>query len=813
MKLQRMYMTSNRSNKGLSLALTSALSVVVVIVGVFAIFLMREFGGSRELQNSTDAGGLSVAKQAIKSPSISLSGDLETTNFSGLTDNNGTVDLVGFNRLFGQALIVAINAQVEGTPQAQQNANKVISAIHSPSGGIAQRLCDRLSLWDNASANFDKLASSNSMRMLPNGSENGVASKYQAAFVDRGESTNIYLDQKILPKGYQLPNGVFAAVNSPTSGLPYIKGYTDISLGDGKLGQLAALAGATVNPLRQPHLISQSTFQTNRKNPVQAGAVPPNSFQSAAQTRAGIGNGLQNTTCSEVGVLSTDYPACIPHGYIVITNGPGLNVSGTSLASNESIYNNQLFTGIFVANNGVFSTDESQIVAWATYNNNNQAGQAPSTDDLFNVSGLPVSGEQNQIISLGGNGYPTMVDYTNVQGPNANPAAVAMLPAFNRAYPAPTSAGTTDGTLTAVEDLKAQVIAAYVADSDQQITSFTPTPISTSGMRIFSHNQAYPVGAGQSPQITTPGNIAQLCAQADSNGDPTVVCNKLKQRMKEINPAVTDGEMNTLLGLDSTGAHAVANSGQTIDLGQTYYIYQQNGTFVMVQTPPVWIANGTTPDGSNESDTVSFQTVGLSVDPVGEEGFNQTLFASQPDPSTNDLGTDQAIWQPSCGLNNLLGQLTFQEMVSPSAIVVVTPPIPAPSPTPSPPPVSPPVSPPVTAPVTTPAVTPGPCNSSSINAVATALQNYVESQMYANGYTGLGSTPPQSLLNTVAAQVAMHFQGQPAPGASGVTITSVSASITPYAGDAANGTTWVNCSFTFTLSGNCTGNGFWSGLN
>jgi hypothetical protein len=658
-----MFNLKPRRTQGFSLAFSACLILVITIIGVALFWLLRMFGGSRELQNAADAGSLNVAKQALTSPAVSLSGDVETTNFSGLTDSNGKIDLLTYNRVFGQMLLVAINAQTEKTQQALQNANTLAAAVYAPQGSLSQRLRDSLQSWTSASDNFQGLAKSNSTRMLPNSSVSGNAATYLAAYADPGSPTNLYLDTSILPANYQLPNNLFSNTKSKTSGLPYINGYLDVTLAD-PLGKLPDIAGATVNPLQQPHLISQTSFHKALNNPVNAGAVPPNSFQAAGAAQASLGNKLMNIACGEVGTLTKDFPACIPHGYLVVSNQTGIPITNMPLPSNESIFNNQLFTGIFIGNNGAFSTDESQILAWANYNNNGQTGVAPSTDGLFNVNGAPVNGEQYKITGLGGDGYPVMADYTNVQGPNENPAAAAMLPAFESAYPASNSGTAADGTFTAVEDLKAQVISAFIAAADQQLTSFTPAPISSTGMRAFSHTQAYPVGAGKSPEFTEPGNIAQLCAQSDLNNDPTGVCNQLRQRMKEIKPSVTDAEVFALLGLDSTGKKPLPNSAQTINMGETWYIYLQNNIFVMTQNMPPWVTTVPTPDGNAVSDATNFPTIGLSVDPVGEEGFNQTLFAVQPDPSTSFLGVDTSVWTPSSGFNNLLGTLAFNETIS-----------------------------------------------------------------------------------------------------------------------------------------------------
>lgn len=660
-------MVSYRSGQGGTLALTAACAIVITILGLIFVFLSGLLGGSRELENATDAGALNLAKQAAISPAIQLNSGIEQNNFAGLAGPNGAINLLNFNRLVGQTLIVAANAQAENTTLAHQNTQQLVAALQAPTSSIAQRL---LSAFNNGPAPsevgaFNGVAFANSLRML-NGSQfkqdpvHPFHDQYMVSYMDAGQASNVFLDPTILPVPANLPANALSSIKSP-SGQCYISGYTDITFAG-----MPAIAGATMHPQQQPYLVRQSDFATSAVSNVSAGAVPPNAFMTAAQASAGGGNGLENLSSSTVGALNSIYPACIPNGYIVVSNPAGDQMpSNMPLPSNESIFNNQLFTGIFVSNTGCFSTDESQIQAWADYNNGGRTGQAPATDGLFNVLGLPVSGEQYGITALGGNGYPVMADYTNVQGPNQNQAAANMLPSFEKAYPADMSSGNADGTLTAVEDLNAEVMQLYTNN-----TGGAPATVAATGLRVFNHNQAYVIGAGQTPVFTTAGNIAQLCAQSDPNGDPTVICKMIEQRMREINPSATNAEMYQVLGLDSTGATAVANSAQTIDLGQTFYIWYDGKTFQMTQTLPPWITTVSSPDGNAQSDATNYPTIGLSVDPVGECGFNQTLFADQPNPQTDYLGVDTTTWTPSSGFNNLLGSLSFGESISGSAVVL-----------------------------------------------------------------------------------------------------------------------------------------------
>lgn len=664
-------LSSVRAERGGTLALVACLTGIIIFIGLFCLYMMQLFGGSRELQNATDSGNLNVAKQAFKKPCVTLNQGIEQDNFGGLTDNNGNVSLSNYNRLVSQSLLVALNAQSEGTTEAQHNVETLVQALQSGDANVSQRLHDALASADGSRNSFSQLTLSNSTRMLPTSSVHGVDSSYSTAYVDKGEPTNIYIDPNILPQGASLPNGATSAVE----GKSFINGYTDI-----KVGQMPDIAGATLHPGQQPHLISQRDFQGSVTNNLTAGAVPPNSFQSAAlASDASRGSQLTNFSCSTVGALNVAYQASIPRGYLVVNNPAGYQFNG-QLPNPDSIYNNQLYTGIYLANNGAFSTNRDALEAWVNYNANPGVGNPPALDNIYNANGDPLNAAYGQgISSLGGgpNNYPVEADYTMASGDGAIPQVVAMLPAFEKAYDAQNGQSGSPTELTAVEDLKGEVMNMFAEDQSGMVSA----PTGYSGLRLFNHGQPYPVPAGSPPLITDSGNTLQLLNQV---GD-TAVLPQIKQRIHEIKPNVSDDEINNLLQSNLLG------------LGTTWYIYmdQQTGTLTMSQTPPAWVStlpqeyqNGTAADGNPTDSSSVFETIGYSVDPQGEAGFSSVLYDVTSNPSSSGLGNDEALFTPSSGFNNLLGTLQFRESIT-SVLAAYTPPAPI-----------------TTTPTTTPATTP-----------------------------------------------------------------------------------------------------------
>lgn len=623
----RRSVSRNRLSTGATLALVAASIAVIIAIGVAFFLVSQLIGGSRELRNATNSGNLNIAKQAIKNPGINLNQGVEADNFGGLLDDNNEIDLLTYNRAVGQTLLVACNAQAEKTTQAAANAASLVKVLQLSPTGLGKRLQTALVNPSNTNNFFSSLAMGNSLRMLGSNTLNNQS--YDTSYMEHGGATNVFLDPSILPNGATLPPGAFSSQSS-ASGYRYLSGYQQMDLSKFNLPSISFMSGVSVQPDLQPHLVSSSEFVADQGPPLAGCALPPNAFKSVASSKDNTSRtdvGVQ--ACSEVGTLSSTFPASIPRGYLVINNPSGLNL-GPSLPSNDSIYNNELFTGIYLADNGAFSTDPTLISQWAAYNSTKQ-GAPPPTTGLF--------GDPNTIKSAG-----TECNYTNVNGPGALPVCAANLPAFEKAYPSSNSTPGTAVPMTAVEAYKQSVMNAFPNPGNISV------PSNYTGMRVFNHGQAYPVPAGQNAQFTTPGTIPQLLNQVSSQTATTVLA-QLKQRMREIKPDATPSELNAVL------------SSQSVNLGQTMYIYMINKELTLTNVPPAWIVQNTQADGSPQDYSIQYPTLGLSVNPVGESGFRNVLFEGTPDPATTTLGQDEALFTPSSGFNNLLGTLEFRNQI------------------------------------------------------------------------------------------------------------------------------------------------------
>ncbi len=142
-----------RSSSGM-LALTLGVTILLVVIGLSVCGLIGFMAGFRELQNATDSAALSVGKEQIKL-TVALKPGLEKDNFSALVDD-GKVDLLNYNRIVGQLILVSLNASLSA-PRVNRSYVSRQSALDRCAGGnasISERLSDRLKDSSSASMPF-----------------------------------------------------------------------------------------------------------------------------------------------------------------------------------------------------------------------------------------------------------------------------------------------------------------------------------------------------------------------------------------------------------------------------------------------------------------------------------------------------------------------------------------------------------------------------------------------------------------------------------------------------------------------------------
>jgi len=407
-----------RRQRGATLGLVAACVFLVILVGVGFFFLSKIIGGGREVANATDAGVLNVAKQAVRRGAVPLTGGL-LAEFGELTEPpNSKVDLVTYNRLVAQALIVGKNAETLGG-SAVGHANTLRADVRT----IGLALKNNLASEPNFASDFSSIASQNNTKMW-DGPAVSLVGAVSSGYMKTGSSTNVYFSQATLDAlgGWTPPLATQSAKGDP--GAKYLAGYTPFNVN----GNPNFLFGVPVLPQTKPHLVDHGQFTTAAVD----ADTPPNAFRTNSRAlEAKSGAMGTSVACAIVGVINKEFPAVIPRGFVRVLNGEDAETKNGVLATPVSdgtndIFNNELFSppgnGVFAANAGsngtganggaaVFSTDASELsaaqAAWAAYVPT--MGSHPKGSAMLDGSGNPV---------LDGMGNPRVNNITDESSPN-----------------------------------------------------------------------------------------------------------------------------------------------------------------------------------------------------------------------------------------------------------------------------------------------------------------------------------------------------------------------------------------------------------
>jgi len=459
-----------RRKKGATLGLIAVCVLVIIVIGVGCFFLAKICGGGREVTNATDAGTLNVAQQALTSKYSRVGIPATSPDFMALADptwpNAGYATLYVYNRMVAQALLVAINAQQEGTGPAVTDAGLEFTELQQ----VGQVIAAQLEAQINLQPAFNTVAGSNSLKMYGNNAINEQSNGYQWAFMKVGGSTNVWFDPSVFPQGanpasYNLVNTAVVP-DFPPSRAGDIGAYQNKYMAGYQPMTVAGVAGAgpfigvPVFPQQTPHLVRLADF--NSTNPANNFANPglnnpPNAFSCQSTTtdaKSGATGGA--IAAAIVGVAytagvnnpvtsPTDFTAAIPGGYIEITNAVAGNYpagwTGPTDMSN-SIFNHELDPeggepGIQSVPEGgtgpnagqdVFTIDSGSgkqaLADWEAYNAAGDPPVAPWTDSNGNPQTGPPSDSLSGVYvsqSGGGDAPATPQDMKGIgTGPGIN---------------------------------------------------------------------------------------------------------------------------------------------------------------------------------------------------------------------------------------------------------------------------------------------------------------------------------------------------------------------------------------------------------
>jgi hypothetical protein len=338
--------------QGATMALVAALSFVLIILGFGVFYLAKLIGGGRQLQNATDEGNLNVAKQALINPAIKVfpvsgfAGPYDVlnaqtlatlqANFSLLGDPlaNGQIDLLTYNRLVGQALIVAMNASADGSTQGKTDAQAIIALLNDPSTGIAALLANKLKNDSAIDTSFTNLASIENLAMLlPKEVDAEVSAQKDVSYMlapsgGQANISNVTINPTSIPP--QFVSTIEQTYSQNRYSNYYLNGYQFFEIPGVTDNANNGLMGVPLRPRQMPHLVAEAEFDQGHTAPFSASGiprVPPNAFKSGSVGLSGSANQLVNAlSCAITGSISAtqgEFTAAIPNGYIVIANGDG----------------------------------------------------------------------------------------------------------------------------------------------------------------------------------------------------------------------------------------------------------------------------------------------------------------------------------------------------------------------------------------------------------------------------------------------------------------------------------------------------------
>jgi hypothetical protein len=376
-----------KRRRGATLAIVAVTSFLLVLIGLGLFWAIRFMAGGRQLQSAVDSGSLNVAKQAIASPQLrviqtaTFNGPYDISdattqaaiqsNFSALADTNtgnGQIDLRVYNRLVGQALLVAMNAAADGqdfsppkTPSTTgiTRAQNVIKLLTDPTNGIGPNLTKRLQNGSELDNNFNNLVQLASLSVLQVGDSAmsnrpaGDVSYMLQPTATNTYATNVYISSaevnNVIPPAFQ--NSFKNTLSLSKYGNYYLTGYSFLDVAGITDDVSVGLMGVPLRPRQAPHLVDGTDFDASKTAPyLSAGLplVPPNAFKSGGEATAPNGLGQLNfISCSIAGSIDTtaEYSMSMPGGFIVVANGAGTDPVGfqgtvavTNTGTNPAFY-------------------------------------------------------------------------------------------------------------------------------------------------------------------------------------------------------------------------------------------------------------------------------------------------------------------------------------------------------------------------------------------------------------------------------------------------------------------------------------------
>jgi hypothetical protein len=361
-----------RNKKGATLGLVAALAFVLILIAMALFSLTMLLGGSRETRDAVDSGALNVGKQAL---SITVSpNSADEQQFLDVADSNGNFGLKNINRVWGQAMLAAINATAMQAEAPSAQATSDAQSLETAAQDISSRLSQQLNQPSNLYTFFTDIAQPNSVRMLGTSSIVDVVTDnlWQTSLMDRGAESNLSANPNEMPANFDASS--LSLTPPAKDGLLYLPGYTPIQIGGQEFWFVPYKNG------EKPHLVANSHFNsnTNTGNSLKWTDAVPNAFSVH-----GVAGQGKNPSQQSVSYVMTNpqlyFKLQIPQAFIRVKlqantlqwNLDGIDmdstsygfmpdvvqsdpyplpcgtISGTEYVGNEYLAGPTLFTGLF----------------------------------------------------------------------------------------------------------------------------------------------------------------------------------------------------------------------------------------------------------------------------------------------------------------------------------------------------------------------------------------------------------------------------------------------------------------------------------
>ncbi len=456
-----------RRNSGSITTFSITCVILLIVIGVFGYKLASIMGGEGQIQHSCDAGTLNLARTALVTPQVQLNdsalaasapggGSYPYEDFFaciGESSPNNTlgIDLLSYNKVAAQALIVANNAQVEGTTAALANAKLVVDAAHELGYALRTRLENNTGLEQA----FTSMGQSNLLNMLGDTGSALTFNSMAVSWLSQPGSDGLastYVDPATVSSTFysSLPLNTTAAIQptpsyTPSAPLHFLNGYLAIPLLNGtdsiaflidRPSQPTNLVSLTafetgVTPLTGTNndlgYLMPNTFQANcqaTQNSSSGGAstVPSgnNSQQNQTNNAASGGSSSSNVTlsalaCAEIGAVSNGTVASVPAGYIKIQNWPAMPTPDTNVydAANKDVFDDDAAwpyaiwisppVNLSVGTTCLFSANLDSLSEWFRWANSSSKKGAYGKDDALD----PLTAYGDSITKYGLTGVPS----------------------------------------------------------------------------------------------------------------------------------------------------------------------------------------------------------------------------------------------------------------------------------------------------------------------------------------------------------------------------------------------------------------------